>query len=294
MPRDDTGFDMCAALELGFDWSQERIMLLDVTPAMAEALLNSNTKNRPLTSGRVEEYAAEMRAGRFPFNGDTVRFDTEAKMLDGQHRLWAIIETDVTMRMLLVFGLDPECFDTIDIGKIRTGPDTVWNLGEDRYRAEIASACQWLVRWQRGDLDTSARARKVTNTEVKEVYRDNADLVISVELCTALRSIGTVGILSAVHYRVAQRDAELAERMLATLREPAGVAVNDPFFVLRDTLLNMRRSCGRRDPIMVLALAIKTVNAAAQGRKMKRLSWRPHRAAGSFPVLDVPLKRVQG
>jgi hypothetical protein len=296
MPRDDATFDLRAVLEDDFDWSEKRTIVCDVTPAMAEAFLNAcNTNNRKLVSGRAEGIAKRMTAGRFVFNGDTVRFDIARAILDGQHRLWAIILSGKTIKMLLIFGLDPEVFDTIDIGAKRTAGDTISVCGEPRYTTEIASACQWLVRWQRGDLDRTNRPLGVTNSDVKEAYRENPDLVTSVELCMVLRSIGAVGIISVVHYRVAQRDADLAALMVATLREPAGVGVTDPFFVFRDTVLNMRRTGGRRDAIMMLALAIKAVNAAAQGKRMKRLSWRRRdREAGSFPQLDVPVKRDGG
>ncbi|MDH3595781.1 MAG: hypothetical protein OEU09_14110 [Rhodospirillales bacterium] len=293
MPRDDTSLDLRSVLKDGFDWSEKRIMEREVAPAEAEALFNAcNTSNRPLVSGRAEELTEAMKSGRFRFNGDTIRWDRNGELLDGQHRLIAVSMSGKTTRLLLVFGLDPEVFDTIDVGAKRSAADTIARLGEERYRSEIGSACQWLVRWQRGDMDRSDRPRKVSNSEVKGVYRDNLDLVTSVELCTSLRSIGTVGVLSAVHYRVAQRDPELARRMVATLKEPAGIGVTDPFYVFRDTMLEMRRRAGRRDAIVVLALAIKAVNAAALGKGMKRLRWqRRGRTEGSFPTLSVPVKR---
>ena len=65
----------------------------DVTPDMARTYLKSNTHNRPLDAARVSKYAADMRAGRWLVSPETISFDEHGVLLNGQHRLGAIVES---------------------------------------------------------------------------------------------------------------------------------------------------------------------------------------------------------
>jgi hypothetical protein len=47
--------------------------------------------------------------------------------VDGQHRLYAVAESDTTQTFLVVFEADADSFDVIDTGKIRTGND-IWRI----------------------------------------------------------------------------------------------------------------------------------------------------------------------
>lgn len=270
-----------------FDWKAERTATRMVTPQEATHLLEArNNINRPLVKGQSEELAELIRLDKFRFNGDSVRFDWDGNLLDGQHRLWAIVLAGKPCKLLLVFGLDPEVFDTIDIGRRRSAADTIARLGVDRHRMEIASAIQWSIRWRRGDFDRNDKIQKVANTDVKVFHRNHPDIEAAVEQAYAGRMVMPVGILSALVYEIAKRDAELADRLVKTLVEPAGAASTDPFFQLRDYALHMRYD-GKQKPIATFARAIKAANAAAHNRRIKSLIWRrAGRGAEPFPKLD--------
>jgi hypothetical protein len=80
----------------------------DVTPDLAAKWLERNTRNRTLRSDVVTRYAADMKAGRWMVTGDAIGFDTNGAIVNGQHRLWAVFESGMTVRMLAVFDLEPE------------------------------------------------------------------------------------------------------------------------------------------------------------------------------------------
>ena len=88
--------------------------LYDVTPEMAAKWLEHNTRNRALREQVVRRYAADMKAGRWMVTGDAIAFDKNGTIANGQHRLWAVFESGVTVRMLVVFGLDPEVVNVLD------------------------------------------------------------------------------------------------------------------------------------------------------------------------------------
>ncbi|QNL30839.1 hypothetical protein SEA_ESTES_151 [Mycobacterium phage Estes] len=93
---------------------------VDVNPALASAWLEGNKGNRPLNTKHVQMLSNAIQAGRFQYNGDTIRISKEGTLLDGQHRLNAVIEADATVPMLVVFGLDEDVVSSIDQGRPRS------------------------------------------------------------------------------------------------------------------------------------------------------------------------------
>ena len=88
-----------------------------ITPAKAEKLLNKNKLNRKLRNGIVEKYAADMRNGKWTHCTDPIAFyEGSHDIADGQHRLWAIVETKIPQTFIVVRGLDRASGLNIDTG----------------------------------------------------------------------------------------------------------------------------------------------------------------------------------
>ena len=60
-----------------------------ITPEMAETMLEWNDRNRPIEAGKVKRFAQAMVEGRWPYTGQTISFSKQ-RLLDGQHRLLAL------------------------------------------------------------------------------------------------------------------------------------------------------------------------------------------------------------
>lgn len=108
--------------------------LYDVTPDIAAQWLERNSRNRTLRQSVVNKYAADMKAGRWMVTGDAIGFDTNGVIVNGQHRLWGVFESGVTVRMLVAFNLAPEVVSVLDdhlkrnlsdVAKIRRPGSTV-------------------------------------------------------------------------------------------------------------------------------------------------------------------------
>lgn len=97
--------------------------LMWVTPDMAGQWLAKNTGNRKLRAGGVAVYAAEIRAGRWHVVHTGIAFDTTGKLVDGQHRLFAIMETGISIPMCVTFGVPVGSMDAVDRGLSRSIPD---------------------------------------------------------------------------------------------------------------------------------------------------------------------------
>lgn len=257
-----------------------------ITPEMAMRLLEANTLNRPLATGHAERIAAQILDGKWRFNGDTIKIADTGDVLDGQHRLWAIIESKIAVDSIIVYGIERDAFSTIDtIRKPRSLGDTVALSGNARYRNLIGSALAWLIRWQRGCLETyKAPKNRVENSDVESALLENPGIIRAVERANAARSVANPALIAFLYYVVVNRNEALAERMLTTLVDPAGVSVNDPFFRLRHYFIADHHKT--KDALMSIAIAVKAINAAAAGKKVSVLNWRHQgKSPEAFPVL---------
>lgn len=112
-----------------------------VTPELAHMMLERNAKNRVITKSHVKHLTAQMAAGTFRDTPQPISFDWTGRLLDGQHRLMAIIAAGVDVQLRVFFGEDPDIFSVMDTGRKRTASDNVSIIG-----VENASNIAALIR----------------------------------------------------------------------------------------------------------------------------------------------------
>jgi hypothetical protein len=108
------------------------LLIENVTPKKAEAWLNANNSNRKLRAGVAEKYADDMRNGRWTECPVPIAFYADGELADGQHRLWAIVEADVSIKFPIARGLTREAGLNIDTGLTRSLVDNARISGADR------------------------------------------------------------------------------------------------------------------------------------------------------------------
>ena len=94
-----------------------------------EVLEKKNPRNRTLSEGTVQAYATDMKNGRWVTTHQGIAFDENGNLIDGQHRLWAVVfsncevEFNVTRDVpmsAIKNGLEVFTMDTIDRNRPRT------------------------------------------------------------------------------------------------------------------------------------------------------------------------------
>jgi hypothetical protein len=97
--------------------AEQEMVCLQITPEMAARWLSRNSKNRRLNPLAINRIAKEIKAGLFrERTGNTIIIDRDGNLQDGQHRLAAIVQTGISLRLWVLFGADPDDFQVIDIG----------------------------------------------------------------------------------------------------------------------------------------------------------------------------------
>jgi hypothetical protein len=94
-----------------------------ITPAEASELLKRNVSNRKMRKSWVEYLASQIRRGVWVTNSDAIALSADGILLNGQHRLSAIVAADMPAKVLFVEGMDPDAFKIIDRGVGRTQAD---------------------------------------------------------------------------------------------------------------------------------------------------------------------------
>jgi hypothetical protein len=93
--------------------------LVLVTPKLAKDTLEFNTNNRILSPVRVDEFVWLIKNGLFQTTHQGIALDEDGILLDGQHRLAAIVKSNCSVYMWVAKGLTKEALLAIDTGKSR-------------------------------------------------------------------------------------------------------------------------------------------------------------------------------
>ena len=259
----------------------------------ARSLLEFNTHNRSPKKGKQREYLSDMLAGRWRFNGESLKIDKNGVLLDGQNRLMALAQTDgsVILPFLLVSGLEPESQKTMDQPAKRTAYDQLLISNIDSNRT-IAAAVRFYIQWDRLAF-FGGRDAAVTNTEIVEwaetnptamellwsLYHDGFATKISGEL--AVRQ----GVLLAAALRFSELDFDDMEQFFTFLHTGADMSIDHPVLTLRTRLARHHHSQMKLKDQDQAALLVQSWNAFRSGRSLAKLQ-RPRGnvwTADNFP-----------
>lgn len=248
---------------------------LDIDPDLAREMLGHNTHNRNLRYRTVGAYAADMAAGKWRDNGETIKIAVDGTVIDGQHRLSAIIESETKQRMLVVRNLPMQVQETVDAGIKRTFGDVLKLRGETD-TMNLAAACRRAVMWESGE-----RARGgsfvATTAQMLEVLGRHSSLRYSITVSASVRRHLPIqgSVLSLCHWLFSQIDNEDCDAFFERLKDGAGLEPQHPVAVLRRTVIDNMTAKSRITEAVMTAYVIKAWNAYRDGRDISFLRFRP-------------------
>lgn len=229
---------------------------VDITPEMAEAMLGSNIENnRHLIQARVGHLIRDIRAGHWLNTAESIKFDTAGRLIDGQHRLAAIHQSQITTRMLVARGLHPDVIRVIDTGSPRTIAQALTMSGADLKNVSVTvGAAQLLNAWDMGAIISTAshvdKTNRLTSTEAVEYILDNVDTLqhaaaIAMATYSVLRIPPTS--MAAAYVLCARVAPESTATFFSRIIEGRRDGNDDPLSVIDRRVADDRYS-GRRIP----------------------------------------------
>lgn len=160
-------------IKMYFEYRDTKVCSAEVkkiTPAMAEVMLNGNSGNRKINFNMVTQYAADMRHGNWKGeNGEAIVISKTGHLINGQHRLKAVISANVTVNLLII-TVKP-CDGKGDLSSLAV----IQDRGKLRTHSEITGISAFAIRIVGAmirDLSTYG-ARETKNTALRAaIYYD--------------------------------------------------------------------------------------------------------------------------
>lgn len=249
-----------------------------ITPSKAKALLARNTENRPLRNSRISQLSHAMKNGQWRMNGEAIKISAEGELLDGQHRLSAVIEADVKIDMMVVRDLDHDIFTTLDQGMKRTGGDILSLAGYTNAAALAAAARLAIIHKVTGSpFGNVLDGAEPTVDDVLEFvganpYLGEATREVAKRKILSRMLTGRVAAFAWFHFgRV--RPEETAE-FFSSLASGAGLKDGSPILLLRNRLIAAQTGYEKLPPRFRSQLCAKAIRKYLSGDKTAVLRFR--------------------
>lgn len=270
--------------------SKPAASIVYVDPATAARWLDKNKINRKASAAVVRKYADDMRNDRWALTGAPIQFSDE-RLLDGQHRLMAVVQSGATIPFFVVRNLDVGAQHFMDVGKKRTVSDQL-TLDGVKNASVVAAAARLAYLWDTGRVGSAGQGANISDAAIREflatqpvlhtasdfavqVYRRGLDIHPSV-IATAFWGIVTNG---ANPQQVAEFFGDLAD-----LRTSGD---GDPRKALLRRIQSARKNRERLVQVDTLSMVIRTWNAHVRGKPMFRMP-----ALSRSGVVQVPKARA--
>lgn len=265
-----------------------------ITPKIARDWLKKNlNRQRTICYRHVDFLAQEISNGNWRLNGDAFRFDEDGNLIDGQHRLLAVIKADCEIKSYVVRGIAQEAFTTIDTGrKIRSSGDHLSILGETNAR-NLSSALCVIIRLESG---TMSEAGQLPVSKIVETLQRHPEIRNSVNFAgrKMIRKLIRPSNAIALHYQFANINKPLADFFFNVLE--TGVTLDgqrNAVTLLRETLFRLKLATKRvnLNRNYELAIAIKAWNALIKDQVPTKYVYDAEREK-CFPVIETKVKKV--
>lgn len=255
-----------------------------VNPEIALSYLKANSSNRPFNRRLAERYAETMRRGAWLMNGEAIIVSSSGRLLDGQHRLHAVMMAGTSVPMLIISGVQNEeqAFNSLNSGRRRSNADRLSGRGE-KYYALLASSITWLYRYQYGV--TTAKATRGVDPDVQSALLEKHGGIRDwLEPGDKLRrAVGFQGsIMVFLLYAASRRYPESAMTFYTQCLEGINLTKANPAYLLRGRIVQ-RSGIIRIHSAVLLALCIKAWNAHANHEVLGNLRYAP--ATEDFPEI---------
>lgn len=234
----------------------------NVTPELAESWLARNTANRRMRRATAEAYARDMESGDWRENGDAICFAVDGTLLDGQHRLTAVVLSGISVPLLIVRDLPRETQDTKDDGRKRTMADTFGFHGVAN-NTTASAVTRRVILWQNGVRSNSGGGYIPTKAEQVEAWRTDPTLRSAVETTVSIGKKGLVppSVIGLSWWLFSQLSTEDCAEFWHGMSTGANLPQGSPILALRERVSNLTDArTGRLPESHLLAWVIKAWN----------------------------------
>lgn len=251
-----------------------------------------NVTNRRIRRNSVIAYAKDMKSGKWKDNtGELIKISKSNVLLDGQNRLLALIDANVSLYFHVAFDVNDDVFPVLDTGKPRGGSDTLQIYGAKNY-TRISAIVQSYNVLKRGGLNFKLNMdsqTKLTNQAILDIYCERESFWQEVgkkadswyHHFSKILTYSTIGSFYALFYDIDPDDAkEFFDQLCVPnhyQKHPTVVVLNKK--LIEDKISNKKITSSYRN-----AYVIKTWNAFRLNKNTKILSYNPEKENLPKPI----------
>lgn len=271
-----------------------------VDPTTAQEWLGYNTHNRNYRPSMVQAYAEAMIAGDWHTDIDPISFagvlggrgKNAPVLLNGQHRLLALVQADATLEFLVIQGLSVADQADMDAGIRRQLGDQLRLMG-NHYPVELAAVLRLVYAFDNDALRKGhGNVAYATLLRYLEEHPGLPDSVLPAKRVYDAIG-GRVSVYGAAHYILScieeQNIDDDVEDFFNKLQYGEGLGAGSPILAYRNQIIaasNAANTSRRKmSQVNQLALIFKAWNAWRDGIPVASLSWRGGgKHAEAFPI----------
>lgn len=173
---------------------------LIVTPDKAKSILALMPRNRKINNERVKSLSKIMMSGGWNENHPQgLIFNKSGNLIDGQHRLYAVIESGKAIQFYCTYNADDDCMLHLDSNLPRTVDQTgqILGLNTDKLAISIAKAMF---------IDVTNSSRKIRGIDTASLLRMFEDYSESINFSKGKRNKGAIlfaplrAMIARAHY----------------------------------------------------------------------------------------------
>jgi hypothetical protein len=244
-----------------------------VTPEMATKWLEGNTHNRKVRDSVVTRYAIDMKAGRWRQTHQGIAFDEEGTLIDGQHRLYAILEAETSVVLQVTFGLPLESQKVVDDGLARSVVDVMRVANEAMNGMTNLHAAVGKRMFE--GMNQRNEVRLVTRQERGEFLKKHWEAIAFVvglfpvsKRVQGVMSAGPLAAMARAYYHENRADLQ---RFASVLIDGMSADEKDfPTIKLRNWLMTRGTRAGGQAAVESYAKTQRAIRAFTRGEKVGR------------------------
>ena len=249
------------------------VQIETVTPEVAEQWLTANKDNRSQRPKAIAAYGRDMLTGEWLFTGESIKFDWNDRLIDGQHRLEAIVSTGATIQTLVVRNLDPKVQYVLDTAAKRTAGDALRFAGVSVQPKDIASIARVAITFEAGRLRNALDSAKVdvTHSEVLAWHHANPDVETAVVFTSRVwkKVGGTIAGLGFAVLTLMRIDAGDTIEFFESSAEFRTNGTGDPRKAMLDAFGKIRSERRTPTPAEQLAIVFRAWNSWREQKDLK-------------------------
>lgn len=274
-----------------------RAAIIVISPALAELLLQFNTKNRNQKINAIKRYADDMCRDQWKLTGEPIIFGITGRLINGQNRLVACVQSGHSFETLVLRNVPDEHISQMDSGAMRKVSDALTLRGHISATC-ITAAAGWIWRYEQGILRGGNNGATVAQVdEVIDAYPELPAIATwSTSKNQEWRGLGGPSIHAAFLCIGKTVNNDDSIRFWERLADGSELSKQSPMLLYRQLYLNNSTKKARQfSNVTMAATLIKAWNAYVNKLPMNQLSWKGYsdNKPEQFPVMIGHVKRLR-